>query len=277
MANGLTIGNRTIKSISALSLERISDGLVFNWASPTSFNLSEGIEQREQEVKNETGETVRAGSFVTARRPTLTIGYQNINPEMISWRVGNYLEVGTYTTRMPMRLWVTKGEYAGSPAGFRGFGIAADVNIGTPNAPRAAVTRGEISTALTQAAYADYSTWRTQNLRFAVGANGALRFSNDIVAAQDVVTLSIPLTGEMSRISDLVVGDHRLYAMVVDSLNKIHILEVYQASPDLSGAAVDLSADTLEVTMFLNNPPGFCRAWQMFSPTTNNQLRCAGE
>ncbi|HEY9657682.1 MAG TPA: hypothetical protein V6C65_04395 [Allocoleopsis sp.] len=276
MANGLTINGRSFKAISTVALTRLDDYLIFNWASPSGFQISEGIEQKEQEGLNDYGERVRINNFPIARKPTLTISYQNINPEMISWKMGNYLETGSYTTRFPIRVWVTKAEFPGAASGNRGYGIAEDVSLGTADAPRAAVTRGELSVALTQAAWADYSTWRTDLLTFAVGANGALLFSDDVVTAQDVVTLSIPVAGEMTRISDILVGIHRIEALVVDSLDKVHYLEVYQAIPDLSNAALDFTADTLEINMFLNNPPGYCRAWNMYSPKTNNQVVCAG-
>src|SRR5512147_1182590 len=99
MANGLTINNRSIKAISTLAVTRISDGLVYNWASPSGFSINEGIEQKEQESKNDVGETVRINSFPIARKPTLTITYMNINPEIIAWKMGNQIESGTYTTR----------------------------------------------------------------------------------------------------------------------------------------------------------------------------------
>lgn len=274
MPDGIRINNRSYKSISRLNIEFLDDLIILNSPVPTSFQLSEGIEQREQKGKNDNGESVRLFSFPIARMGTLSVGYEHMQDELAAARLGVRLEERSYSTRYPLKLWVTKAEYAGAEVGKLGYGLSEDVNIGTVNAPRGSVTRGELSVAITQAVWANYSTWRATPRQFAIGENGALRFSDDILAAKDVISLSVPVTGTVSLFSDRSVGTVRIEALVVDNLDRVHFVEVYNATMDLSDAGIDMGADTMDLKFFLNTPPGYCRSWNMITPKTNNLVAC---
>jgi hypothetical protein len=274
MVDGIRINNRSYKSMSRLNIEILGSLLIFNSPVPSGFNLAEGIEQKEQEGKSDNGESVRLFSFPTARKGSLSVSYAHMQDELVALRTGVQLEERSYSTRYPVKLWVTKGEYAPAGEGKLGYGLSEDVNIGTPNGARGSVTRGELSVPITQAVWADYAIWRTNPLQFAIGANGALRFSDDIVAMNDVSSLSIPVTGTVSLFSDKSVGTVRLEALVVDNLDRVHFIEIYNATIDLSDAGVDMGSDTMDLKFFLNTPPGYCRSWNMITPKTNNLVAC---
>lgn len=277
MANGIEINNRSFKSIAAVNMVRLGDGVLMNFPNPTGLTIQEGIEQKEVEGVSETGERVRLYSYPRARKPTAVVSFMHLQPELLALRMGNQLEEASVTASVPIKVWVQKAEYAAKAAGQKGYGVAEDVNLGVAGAPVGSVTRGELSVVLTQAAWANYSSWRTNPLTFAIGANGALRFSDDLVTASDVVSINFPVTETMARISDELAGSFKVDALLVDSTNSVHYLSIFNATIDLANASLDAAADTVELNLFLNTPPGSCRAWNLYSPKTNKGVACAAD
>jgi hypothetical protein len=274
MASGIEINNRSVKGVSRLSLKRLGDGLIYNLPSPMNVAINQGVEQRVQGGRSDTGLMVNLFSYKTGEKPTLTTSFGHYNPELIALRVGNQIETTTIDEYYPLMVWVKKGEYAGASTGKLGFGIAEDVGLSATIKPQASIKEINQSEMLTQEAFASYSSWRSSNKRFAVGANGALAFSDDIVAAQHVVTLLLPMTGAGTRISELSAGAHEVRALVVDNLDDVHLLVVPSCTLDLSGASLDFSAESLELVWFLNSPPGSCKTWNLYSPIANRGVAC---
>lgn len=274
MANGIEERNKSYKGVSRFTIKRLGDGVLYNVPIIANLVINEGIEQKEQSGKNELGETTRLFSYPTARNTTGTASFSHMQPEIIAMKNGVKLDSQSYSARAPFEFWATKAEFAGKDSGSFGFGIAQDVNIGLVNAPVASVKRNDISQNLTQAAWADYNTWRTDSLKYAIGTNMAVRFSDDIVTAQDVVSMQVPITSTMTLLSDETLGAIEIRGLVVDSMNKVHLLEIYQCTIDLQGAGLDMGADTADLNLFINTPPGFCRSWNLLSPQTNNAVAC---
>lgn len=277
MANGIQTINVSFKGISPrFTVLQLATGKLFSFPTPQNIVINEGVEQKQQLGKNETGETVRLFSYPTSRQPTATVTFGHMQPEITAMRLGVELEEANYSLMAPgPNLWVTKGEYDGVSNGQYGYGLSEDVNLNQDNAPMASVKRGVISVPLTQRAWNDYDNWRDEQMSFAIGANTALRFSDDIVDAQDVVSTMVPYTSTMTFFSDRSIGALAIAGVVVDSTDRVHILQIYQSTVDLSNAGLDMSADTAELALFLNNPPGSCRAWNLYSPATNNEVACA--
>lgn len=279
MANGLDVLNRSLKGMSALAITRsgLNSKVVYNFPKPRNIQIQENIEQKEQEGSNDAGDKVRQGSYGVGRKPTLKISFGYMQPEMIAFKMGQQLEtVASLEDRYPKQDWVTQGDFPGATGtGFLGNGVEVDVGLTSTNwneKPWASYTKNEISVPLTQAAWDDYETWRLTMGKFAIGANGARRYSNDLVATQEIVSLSIPHTITGQQISDLLVGSVQIQVAAVNSINKVVFITAYAATVDLSGAGLDFSADGIELDFFLNNPPGKCRAWNMLA--TDLDVKC---
>ena len=254
----ISVNQRTYVGIASLQLKRKSDGVVLNWPQPQTFVLNTNIEQRIQEGRNAQGRKVRTGSYNAGEMPDLTIAYTYVQPEMISFNLGNQFASGTFDQFLPRTLEVTKNTYAGGAIGSIYNGITADDATAA-----ASVTRDGISTALTRVADATFDpvtddTW-------ALGADGALQFADNLVAAQEVVTLLLPNSVTGIKLSDVLVGPHELYAFLVDTRNKITIFSATNVSPNLEGRSVDFGSEGMEISLFLNNPPGACRAFDVLA------------
>jgi hypothetical protein len=255
----LSINNRSFVGIASLVLERQSDGVLLNWPVPQTFVLNTNIEQRIQETRSNQGRKVRAGSYVAGEMPELTISYSYIQPEMIGFTVGNQMAAGSFSTFIPKRLEVTKAAYSGAAAGELFNGIAADVA-----GSKASVTRDGLSASLTRVTYDTFVGTSPENDdTWALGADGALKFSANLVSAREVVTLLVPVSATGNGLSNILVGAHKLYATLINTLNKVTLFEAPSVTPNLEGRSVDFGGEGLEVQLFLNNAPGECRSWKI--------------
>ena len=275
MGSNILIGGNEYKGMSDLKIVRQSDKVVMCWRKPGSFTVDDAYDQKEQKTSNELGEETLAGRTTRGVMSTITIGYPGLTPEMIAFRSGgNQLETGSFTTSYPRTEKVEKGEYAGASASdIFGHGSPADPGMdGLSRKAYASISKNNISTPLTQQLYANYETWRATPMSFAIGANGARRYSDDLVAANEVVALDIPITATSQRISDLIVGGVTVSAKVVDNDNKIHLFKAFSAIIDLSSANVDFKADNVEVKLSLIEAPPECRLWQMYA--TGQRVAC---
>jgi hypothetical protein len=239
-------------------MKRKSDGVVLNWPTPDNFTLATNIEQRVQMGRNKQGRKVRTGSYVAGTTPELSISYNYIQPEMLSFNVGNEQAAGTFDTYIPLLMEVSSNEVAGDAAGYLMQGVVAnDARVS------ASVTRNLLSTALTRQ---DYDTFDpTTDDSFALGADGALKYSNNLVAANELVSLLIPHNVTGITLSDVLVGPHEVYALMVDTLNQITIFEARNVTPNVEGKSIDFGGEGLEMSLFLNNLPGECSAWNVYA------------
>lgn len=262
----IQINQRTYVGISALLMKRKSDGVVLTWPTPDTFVLNTNLEQKIQMGRNAQGQKVRTGSYIGGATPELSITYNYIQPEMISFSVGNEQATGTFATYIPKLLQVASASIAADATGFLLEGVSADdVNaVGS-------VTRDQLSTPLTRQAFASFDGQTDDS--FALGADGALKFSDNLVTNQDMVALLIPhnLTG--IKLSDVLVGPHELYATLVDNNNLVSVFEARSVKPNLEGRSIDFGGESLEMSLFLNNLPGECSAWNLIS--TSKRVACA--
>ena len=254
----ISVNQRTYVGIASLQLKRKSDGVVLNWPQPQTFVLNTNIEQRVQEGRNAQGRKVRTGSYNAGEMPELTISYTYVQPEMISFNLGNQFATGTFDQFLPRTLEVTKNTYAAAAVGSIYEGITEDDATAA-----ASVTRNGISTALTRVATASFDAETDDT--WALGADGALEFANNLVTAQEVVTLLLPNSVTGIKLSDVLVGPHELYAFLIDTRNKVSIFSATNVSPNLEGRTVDFGSEGMEISLFLNNPPGACRAFEMLA------------
>jgi hypothetical protein len=251
----IVLNNRTYIGMSALTIKRLRDGVIYNFPTPEGFNLVSGIQQRVQTGRSAQGQAVRLRSYKTGEFPELVISYSVIRPELISFTVGTELVAGTYATNLPKLLQVTSVSYPAAAIGYLGKGILVD-----------AVTEASVidpltnaSTSLTQVPFA--VTPLVGTLSFSVGVDGALKFTPDLLGK--VVAMSIPYTVPGNAWTDLLSGDHSVSALVVDTENTVTIFEAYLATPNLEGGQINPSAEGSELKLFLNTPPGSCRAYNM--------------
>ena len=254
----IIVNNRTYVGISSLLMKRKSDNVVLTWPVPNTFVLNTNIEQRIQESRNSQGRRVRSGSYVAGETPDLTVSYSYIQPEMISFNTGNEQASGTFGTFIPRLIEVSQAAYPADATGFLFNGVTEDDATAS-----ASVTRAGISTELTRVAFAAFDG--TTDDQWALGADGALAFSDNLVTAGDVVAVLVPSDVTGIRLSDVLVGPHEVYATLVDTRNKVSVFEATNVTPNLEGRSIDFGSEGMEISLFLNNPPGTCRSYNIIN------------
>lgn len=256
---GVSVIYDTYKGISNLIITDIETEVNYLFPKPDSFNLVPGIQIRQTMTMNNLGNKVPSNQFPVAENPVLSISYSHMQPEMIAFAMGNTLVSGTFTTHIPKLQLVQQGQYPAAAVGILGKGIVADSDA------VASVVRDNVSVALTLEDFASYNTWKTTPDNFAVGADGALAFSDNLVTNKEVVALSIPYTGTMQKISDVVANPVRVSATLVNNRNKVDIIEIPFATPDPSNVQINPGAEAMELRFFVNNLPGACRSWELYA------------
>lgn len=254
----ITVNQRTYVGMSSLLMKRKSDGVVLTWPVPNNFVLNTNIEQKIQMGRNAQGRAVRTGTYVTSETPEISINYSYIQPEMISFNTGNQMASGTFESYIPKSLEVTRGSYAGDSAGFILEGVVADD-------PRvaASITKGDLSVALTRQPFASFDPATVES--YALGVDGAMLFSDDLVSEKAVVSILVPHSVSGIRLSDVLVGPHELYATLIDTRNKVSIFEALNVTPNISGKSIDFGGEGLEISLYLNALPGSCTSWNIIS------------
>lgn len=260
----IQINTRTYVGISNLLLQRQSDGVIFSWPQPETFVLNTGIAEQVQMGRDSLGRKVRSNTYVSEEMPELTINYQYVSGELVSFQVGKRMALGTFATMVPRSLVVRQASYPAAAVGFLFDGVLATETeaAGVLAGASASYTdENGISTALTRQPFATFAGATVDS--FAVGDDGALKFSDDIVAEQRLVTLLIPASIAGAKISETLVGPMRLYATLVDTNNKVSIFEAPNVSANLSGRSVSFGEGSLELAMYLNFLPGTCSSWSL--------------
>lgn len=271
----IQINTRTFVGISNLLLQRQSDGVIFSWPQPETFVLNTNIEEVEQFGRSQDGRRARLATYVNAELPTLSITYSYISGEMLAFSVGKQMASGTFDTFVPRSLVVQEAEYSAAASGFLYNGVlATDAEAaGALNGASASYTDPDtkVSTALTRQAYASFNAATDDS--FAVGDDGALKFSTNLVSSNTLVTMLIPASIAGSKISETLVGPLRLYATMISTNNTVTIFEAPNCSASLAGRSADFGAGNLEMSLFLNNVPGSCGSWSIIE--TPQSVLCA--
>lgn len=262
----IQINTRTYVGISNLLLQRQSDGVVFSWPQPENFVLNTGINEEIQMGRDNLGRKVRSNTYVSEEMPELSIQYQYVNAELVSFQVGKQMAVGTFSTMVPRSLVVIQGEYPASATGFLFNGVLAtdaEAAGALTGAAGSYTDDNGISVALDRQPFATFDPATPDS--FAVGDDGALKFSTNLVNTQTLVTLLIPASVAGARISETLVGPMRLYATMVDTIGKVSIFEAPNVSANLSGKSVTFGEGNLDLSLYLNFAPGSCGSWSLLS------------
>jgi len=209
--------------------------LVLPGVSEVSKNFN--IEVETQQVMTPGSGGVRQTVYVdtVAQDPQFTFTFPAVTPELLAIRYGRmpqtsasvqrYVSVSNYT--------VTGNTVPASSVGQLGYAIAADAESFASYIDD--VT--EISTALTQENYATFNP-TTATLAFAVGANGAMKFSNDLIGK--IIAYSIPAT--YTNVTTFGTGRFELFSvnlMIMQTNRKI--LNIYMPEAVIRADQGDLT------------------------------------
>ncbi|GAA6622893.1 hypothetical protein [Scytonema sp. NUACC26] len=249
--------NRTIKGVAELKLLRLSDNAILHLPKPTGFTIDNAIDQRIQMTQNSQGETTRASSYIKGRMPTLRVVYSHLQPETLQFKIGNEFEPKTQKLNVVKDLLVTQALYAAVTDTAR---IGKNVVIDEPT--QAAISRDNESVQLVQQPFSTFDG--AVNDTFAVGAGFALKFSDNLVTAQETVSIVTSETFTGRGIADNLVGAHKIRASLITTNNEVIIFKADNLTPSFDGASIDSNAESVEIPFFINQVPGQCFPYEFF-------------
>lgn len=176
MTNAVTNG---VSKIIYASLKDASDRLLV-LPSPANSTWNQGIAEQIVNQTNDYGDLYVADAVATGRDPAFTLNYQSLTKELLALKTGFQLETQADTGIFVKSFQVKKSTYDVVAAGQDGFGMVADT-------ASASVLRKGISVPLERQSFATFAPATASS--FAQGANAAFKFSDDIVAAKEWVTV----------------------------------------------------------------------------------------
>jgi hypothetical protein len=199
--------------------------LVLPGVSEISKNFN--IEVATQSVMTPGGGGIRRTVYVdtVAEDPQFTFTFPAVTPELFAMRYGRALATETsverYITNSNMEI-TGSASYPASSTGQLGYAVAADA----PS--EASYLDGEISVALTQVDFATIDQ-AVDTLSFAVGANGALKFTNDLIGKN--VGYRIPATyTSVTGLGEGIFQNFSVNIMMIQNDRSVLVIDIPSAS-----------------------------------------------
>ena len=253
----VSVLNRTFKGIAELKLQKLADNSILHLPTPNTFVVENNIEEKIQYTRTAQGERSRAGTYVSGREPMLRVAYSHMQPETLQFRIGNEFEEVTRTLKIAKSYTVTQSEY---PAVTATTGLGYGVVVNAP--AKAAVTRQNKSFQLTQVPFADFDAADPDT--FSIGARLNVKFSTNLVTAQETVSMEFEENMTSLGISDNIVGAHSCIATIITTENKVVVFRAKYITPSLAGSGFDASSESVEIPFFINTTAGECFPYEMY-------------
>lgn len=154
-------------------------------AAPSNGKYITGITETEITSVNCLGEKIVSDTYVNERKPIVDFTYGGKTKEVLSAFFGLELANGTKATAYAKTIEVISGSYAASASGYNGNGAPAN-----QTESYAYYIDAGIAKPLTRQTFGSFNS-ATPN-SWASGVDGALLFSDDVVAARQYVTFYVP-------------------------------------------------------------------------------------
>jgi hypothetical protein len=243
-------------------------GIIYVVPNPSKFALNTGITELKKQAASQLGVKVTSTTVISAEEPIITLSFATATAfvsGMIMGRKFALQSIASYVAKNNVLL--TANSRAGATvAGLEGYGIVADV-VGA----KAAVFRANQNVALTYIAYSGFSPSGTTD-SFAVGANGALLFSDNLVG--NPISYQIPLAAasRLALTADTAF-DYNVKVFFLDLANRVSLFEATSVKPVL-GKTFDPSAESVDVELRVNYSGAFCAPYSFQYLTTNDVAFC---
>jgi hypothetical protein len=184
--------NVGIKSVAAISLYDKTAGAALVLQTTKAVTFSPGITQRVEYASNELGVEVPVRQVVDREDPTIKIVYPKKNLDALAQGLNRkWVKAGATTavdTNWVRQFTPTKGDYPAVLAGIEGFGVAQD-----PVGAVGSVLLDGVSEPMTIQPYATFVPATPKS--FAIGLNGALKFSTDVIGSSVLIDVPNPILG----------------------------------------------------------------------------------
>ncbi|ALF52252.1 hypothetical protein ACX27_04310 [Nostoc piscinale CENA21] len=242
MPNQLYTGTKMVTDVFICDLENSNRAIVL--PNPSEVTFDQGIEMEETMGVTPLGEMQLVDLYPRQRNPRIQMTFPKKTPETLGMKFGYRMEADTGIAAAIRRngVQIDRNSYPAAATGKEGFGILADAE----GAFASYLDENNISVPLTQGTFATFDN--ADELTFAVGLNGALKFTDDLIGKY--VSYEIPYT-----LTDGVIMTENLFnrfkptLVVIQNDLKIVSFEFPEAIVDPSDGEINFNESQLQITM----------------------------
>ncbi len=219
--------DRTIRNVAELHLKNLTTGLVINLPKPQLLQILDNPTQRRLPGVNAAGYSVFSGSFIKGYDPQLIIGYAQMQPEIISFKLGRKFADATKTIEVSKAFQVTQ------------TGVALDLGIGgfTVNSHLASRTTDNFSEDVTGL------------VTIGGGATPTVTFDPSLAGDRVTIESNITVTGKF--LGAEILETHSLSATLIATTDEIIFVDVPLVEVNVEGASLDFDAETSQLQFFI--------------------------
>lgn len=244
MPNQLYTGTKMVTDVIIRDLENSSNLIVL--PNPSEVTFDQGIELEEVMGVTPLGEMQLVDLYPRQRDPRIQLTFPKKTPETLGMKFGYRMEETAGMSAVLCRngVLIDRNSYAAATTGKEGFGIVADV----AGAVASYLNENNLSVPLTQGTFATFDS-AAATLSFAVGLNGALKFSDDLIGKY--VSYEIPYTIATGGVSMTESFFNRFKPTLVVIQNDLKIVsfEYPEAIVDQSDGEINFNESQLQVTL----------------------------
>lgn len=241
------------------SLNPASNGVVIPMPNTATFSYDANIDVTEVPTNTVTGVTVRARLIETAAKPEVKITLPATPLAMAMAFNAEWENASSQTIHITKQQTLTSNAIAAATSGSEGYGIAADaVSQASYIDPADPTAVHE----LTQVTYATFDPAVTDD-SFAVGANGAIKVSDNVVALAPMAQFRMPNILNVRQFGESTFDTFKVEAKIIMvdlSLFKLTFPSL-QVKPD--SRSFDPTSGKIELTMAALNDGSTCN----YNPT----------
>lgn len=260
---------KTIKGLTDASL-RTPDGrlLILPTAAGSVFNPGQEVQVIEGNSK--LGEMVIVDTYTMSRKPEVKLDWKEKNIALIGMRLGLEMQQASNVLAKVISngFHVTKISYAGNTAGYEGFGMAADQAASLAYM----LDENDSPAALTRQPFATFD--EDTPLSFAQGANGALKFSTDLVDKYVAYELPHELASAM-KLTENDFSAFELTMMTIMTDRSILQWNFPSVSVKLEEGEIDMSQPEMSVTFRVQDDGSDCLPYNVIYKGKAQRRRCA--
>jgi hypothetical protein len=251
-----------------LILTNNATGILDVVPNPSKFALNTGITELKKQAASQLGVKVTSTTVISAEEPIITLSFATATATVAGMLMGRKFalqSIASYVAKNNVLL--TSNSRAGATtAGQEGYGITADVA-----GAKAAVFRANQNVALTYATFSGFSPSGTTD-SFAVGTNGALLFSDNLVGSPISYQIPLAAASRLALTADTAF-DYNVKVFFLDLANRVSLFEATSVKPVL-GKTFDPSAESVDVELRVNYSGAFCAPYSFQYLTSNDVAFC---
>ena len=243
-------------------------GIINVVPNPSKFALNTGITELKKQAASQLGVKVTSTTVIASEEPIITLSFATATAlvaGMIMGRKFALQSIVSYVAKNNVLL-SANSRAGATTSGYEGYGITADIA-----GAKGAVFRANQNVALTYVTpYSTFSTSTTDS--FAVGANGALLFSDNLVG--NPISYQIPLSAasRLALTADTAF-DYNVKVLFLDLANRVSLFEATSVKPVL-GKTFDPSAESVDVELRVNYSGAFCAPYSFQYLAQNDVAFC---